>query len=176
MRRLFAAFLTAAAAFALVGCGSSPTGSAASPHHTAPSTSGHNAADVTFMRRMIPHHAQAINMAKLAATRAASPQVKALASRIEAAQNPQIQTMTGCLANWGQPMVMPSTGMMNGNSTNGMMNGANGMMSGADMAKLGKLSGRAFDRQFLTMMTAHHRGAIAMARTEQTGGRYRGCR
>lgn len=45
-----------------------------------------------------------------------------------------------------------------------------GMMSGADMDKLKKASGADFDQMFLTMMIAHHQGAIEMAKTEETNG------
>ncbi|MGH3545312.1 MAG: DUF305 domain-containing protein [Mycobacteriales bacterium] len=51
----------------------------------------HNAADVTFVSEMIPHYEQAIEMSKLAQDRAANPEVKALADRIEAAQRPEIE-------------------------------------------------------------------------------------
>lgn len=47
-----------------------------------------------------------------------------------------------------------------------------GMMSDSDMKKLDTLTGRGFDRAFLDMMTAHHNGAVEMARTEQSNGKY----
>ncbi len=93
-------------------------------------------------------------MAKKGATQAASPEVKQLAAQIQAAQDPEINTMTGWLNAWGQPTSMSG---MTGHSMDSMP----GMMNDADMTKLGTLSGSAFDRQFLTMMTAHHTGAIA---------------
>jgi len=40
---------------------------------------------------------------------------------------------------------------------------AGGMMSDADMGALGNASGADFDRMWLTMMIAHHEGAIKMA-------------
>ncbi|HVM13176.1 MAG TPA: DUF305 domain-containing protein [Pilimelia sp.] len=46
------------------------------------------------------------------------------------------------------------------------------MMSSEDMAKLEGLSGKDFDREFLTMMTGHHETAINMARAVQANGRY----
>jgi uncharacterized protein (DUF305 family) len=46
------------------------------------------------------------------------------------------------------------------------------MMGSGDMARLEGLSGKAFDREFLTSMTSHHQGAIDMARAEQANGRY----
>jgi len=55
---------------------------------SAKDSAAHNPADVKFAKDMIPHHGKAIAMAKLAATRASSPQVKALTSKIEGAQDP----------------------------------------------------------------------------------------
>jgi uncharacterized protein (DUF305 family) len=127
---------------------------------SAPASSGHNYQDVMFAQMMIPHHQQAIVMAKQAATKASSPEVRKLAARIEGAQNPEIEKMTGWLKSWGS--AMPSSDM-------GMSHGA-GMMSARDMADLGKLSGKRFDRAFLQMMIKHHQGAITMAKTEQAGG------
>jgi hypothetical protein len=64
-----------------------------------------NDADVTFAQGMIPHHQQAIEMADIALDPAtgASAQVRDLATRIKAGQDPEIQLMTGWLAAWGQP-------------------------------------------------------------------------
>jgi uncharacterized protein (DUF305 family) len=56
-----------------------PTASTASAA-SASQAADHNAADVAFLQGMIPHHAQAIFMSQQAAARAASPQVKNLAS------------------------------------------------------------------------------------------------
>ncbi|KIF06344.1 hypothetical protein PL81_08035, partial [Streptomyces sp. RSD-27] len=47
-----------------------------------------------------------------------------------------------------------------------------GMMTGEEMDRLSKASGKAFDTAFLQLMVKHHEGAVAMARTEQTEGRY----
>ncbi len=46
------------------------------------------------------------------------------------------------------------------------------MMSDGDMATLQTLSGAAFDKMWLTMMTEHHSGAIDMAKTELSQGTY----
>lgn len=48
-----------------------------------------NDADVTFAQGMIPHHKQAVEMAKLAGDRAESQEVKDLAADIEAARTPR---------------------------------------------------------------------------------------
>nr|WP_264295175.1 DUF305 domain-containing protein [Microbispora sitophila] len=63
--------------------------------------SDHNDEDVMFAQMMIPHHRQAAEMAKLAEDHAAGGQVKELAKKVEAAQDPEIQTMSGWLTSWG---------------------------------------------------------------------------
>jgi uncharacterized protein (DUF305 family) len=45
-----------------------------------------------------------------------------------------------------------------------------GMMPSADMAKLTAATGKQFDKLFLQMMIAHHRGAIQMAQAELAHG------
>ncbi|MFN2536432.1 MAG: DUF305 domain-containing protein [Pseudonocardiaceae bacterium] len=160
----------AAAAGLLAGCGGTTTPSpATNPPARATSTTGaqHNQTDLTFLQEMIPHHAQAIAMAQLVSTRAASPQVKALASRIEAEQNPEIQQMSDLLKSWGAPVPATTPGMA------GMQHGPApmpGMMSNEQMQQLSSASGPAFDRMFLQMMIAHHQSAVTMAQTELAQG------
>ncbi|KQZ88447.1 hypothetical protein ASD62_03075 [Phycicoccus sp. Root563] len=116
-------------------------------------------ADVMFAQSMVPHHQQAVEMANLALTRASSADVKALATKIKAAQDPEIATMNGWLSQWGAP-----TGSADMNGMAGMDHGSDGMMSQADMTKLSQASGAQFDRMWLTMMIAHHQGALTMAK------------
>lgn len=170
MKRAYALIATPLLAVALAACGESgdgrdpagatggqPTGGATS----APAS--HNDQDVMFAQMMIPHHRQAIEMSKLAPTRASMPEVKRLAKAIEAAQDPEIQKMTGWLRTWGaQPP--GDAGMDHGEG--------HGMMPEADMHKLEGLSGRAFDKAFLKMMIDHHQGAVVMATTEQRAGAF----
>ena len=132
---------------------------------TAPSTQ-HNDADVMFAQMMIQHHRQAIEMAKLAEGRAASSEVMKLAAAIEAAQGPEIRTMTTWLTTWGEEVPEESMPGMEHGSDGGMP----GMMSEADMMALKALSGSRFDKSWLTMMVAHHQGAILMAQKQQKDG------
>lgn len=135
------------------------------PSVTAGSATDHNGADVAFAQGMIPHHEQAVKMADMALAKAADPAVKKLAAGIKQAQGPEITTMTGWLDAWGEKAGASAHGAdMN------MMSG--GMMSDQEMGELDKASGAAFDRLFLTMMTRHHQGALAMAKTELDKGRY----
>ncbi|ETK36731.1 DUF305 domain-containing protein [Microbispora sp. ATCC PTA-5024] len=129
----------------------------------------HNDRDVWFAQMMIPHHRQAVEMAKLAEDRAVGSQVKELAQKIRAAQDPEIQTMTGWLESWGVQAPGESAMPMDHDMPGMEMPG---MMSGTDMKKLEGLSGTTFDRAFLTMMIEHHHGAITMAEEEQGAGVY----
>ncbi|MEV4462696.1 DUF305 domain-containing protein [Micromonospora echinofusca] len=171
-RRAALAGVAVTTVLALAACGGDDHPSPGAGHGT-PGTGGPAAtatgaaafgdADAMFAQMMIPHHRQAVEMADLAPTRAADPEVKRLAVEIKAAQAPEIATMSGWLAAWGRPVPSPG-GMPH------MDHGMPGMMSDADMTKLAAATGREFDRQFLTMMIAHHEGAITMARDELARG------
>ena len=124
----------------------------------------HNSADVRFATDMIPHHAQAIDMADLAPTRASNPKVTELAAQIKAAQDPEITTMKGSLTSWRQPVPGTTSGMDHGSGS--------GMMSASEMKDMDKASGARFDKLFLEMMIKHHEGAITMAKTERSAGKY----
>ncbi len=128
-----------------------------------PAAGAHNDADVAFATGMIPHHAQAVTMAEMAATKATNTDVKTLAASIKAAQAPEITQMSGWLTGWVQPV--PDTAMGHG----GMAMG-DGMMTDAEMTELSKATGPAFDRMWLQMMIKHHQGAVAMATTELASG------
>jgi len=129
------------------------------------STGDFNDADVNFVTDMIPHHRQAVEMAKLAETRAESLDVKDLARQIMNAQDPEIQTMSGWLSSWGTPGPEDMSGM-------DMSSSMPGMMSSEEMDKLMNAAGSEFDQMFLTMMIEHHTGAIEMANNEQAQGMY----
>ncbi|MGH3693941.1 MAG: DUF305 domain-containing protein [Pseudonocardiaceae bacterium] len=152
---------------ALGGCG---TG-AAPPATSSVVDQAHNQADIAFAQGMIPHHAQAVTMSMMAAQRAASPQVKDLAARIQAAQQPEIDQMSGFLRAWNAP-VPASTGSHGGigEMDHDAGSAMPGMMSGDQMRQLGELSGEMFDRMFLQMMITHHQGAVTMAKTELSDG------
>ena len=130
-----------------------------------------NATDVYFAQGMIPHHAQAVQMADMALEISTNPDVTALAEQIKAAQSPEIEQMTTWLDDWDQAVPDPDA-MMDDNMdhSGGMM--MSGMMSEADMASLGDATGTDFDRMFLEMMILHHEGAIEMAEEELAEGKY----
>ncbi|MFI1675554.1 DUF305 domain-containing protein [Streptomyces sp. NPDC020607] len=112
-----------------------------------------NTADFTYTQMMIVHHGQALEMTGLAPGRAESKRVERLASRIAAAQRPEIGAMKGWLKKHGGPRehaghdhaTMP------------------GMASAAQLKQLRAAKGGAFDELFLKLMITHHSGAVTMA-------------
>lgn len=116
-------------------------------------------AEVAFVTGMVPHHAQALEMAALAPERAADPRVKALAARIAADQAPEIATMQAWLEQNGLPAA-DEDARHGGHGGHG--GGMKGMATEGDLARLVAAEGTAFDRLFLELMTEHHEGALAM--------------
>ena len=158
--------------FGLTACGSntavSPAAPASATQIPSPATAtgaAFNDADVTFAQGMIPHHAQAIEMADIALDSkvGASQKVRDLATRIKSGQDPEIQLMTGWLTAWGQPM---QANMGTGHDISSM----DGMMSAAEMDTLGTMTAADFDKMWMEMMIRHHEGAIAMAQTVRAAG------
>lgn len=158
-----------AATIALAGCsggGSMPgmdMGSSSKSSSSAPVTAGdHKAADTMFAQMMIPHHAQAVEMSDMLLKKQSIPAaVTALATKIKAAQAPEIEKMTGWLKDWNESATM--SGSMSG--------GMSGMMGAEDMKKLDAAQGTEAAKLFLTQMIAHHQGAVMMAKTEEAEGK-----
>ncbi|MEO8295841.1 MAG: DUF305 domain-containing protein [Gemmatimonadota bacterium] len=128
-------------------------------------------ADVDFMSGMIHHHSQALVMADWAPSHGASPEVRTLASRIDAGQRDEIILMQRWLRDRHQ--AVPDSMAMGG--MNHSMPGMNhsmpgmdsmplmpGMLTAAQMAQLDSARGTRFDRLFLTFMIQHHKGALTM--------------
>ncbi|CAB4752928.1 unannotated protein [freshwater metagenome] len=179
-RTRFAALaLALGAPVLLTACGGDDdTGTAAD----IPADAGFNQADVDFASQMIPHHAQALVMVDMAEGRDISPETADLMERIEAAQAPEIEQMTGWLEDWDQPV--PDLGDMSGMGSGDMsdmdhsdmdmdnMDDMTGMMSAEDMADLEAAQGSAFEQMWLSMMIEHHEGAVEMAEVEVAEGEY----
>jgi uncharacterized protein (DUF305 family) len=156
--------LLLAAVLTLAACGSEETSS----EGASTAKARFNDTDVTFATDMIPHHEQAVQMSRMAVTHTHSAEVKTLARDIAAAQGPEIDTMTQWLKDWGQDA--PSDHMGHGDMGHGSSDEMPGMMDADDMGRLSKAHDADWDRMFLTMMIAHHKGAIEMAKTEQARG------
>lgn len=128
----------------------------------------YTAADVGFLRAMIPHHAQALAMTALAPDRAAREDIRLLAERIDASQRTEIAQMRRWLESRGEPA--PATGWeqhaghVMAAAAAGDPGGAHGMATPEELARLEAARGAAFDRLFLTLMIRHHEGALTMTR------------
>lgn len=164
--RAAALTLGLAAPFLLTACGDDGDTAASADH---------NAADVAFATDMIPHHAQALVMVDMADGRDLTPETADLMERIEAAQAPEIEQMTGWLEEWDEP-VPDATGMgMTGGMDSddmGDMGDMGGMMSEQDFDDLDAAQGSAFERMWLSMMIAHHEGAVEMSEVQLEEGEY----
>lgn len=128
----------------------------------------HNDADVMFAQMMIPHHQQAVEMSEMLLAKDDVPaEVAAFAQKVIDAQGPEIERMNSMLTAWGQDPV-DTDGMdgMEGMDHGGM----SGMMSEEDMTALDQAQGTEAARLYLEQMTAHHKGAVDMAKDEVEDG------
>ena len=148
--------------------------SAASTESSAAATAEHNSADISFAQQMIPHHTQAIMMSDILLEKDnINPQVVSLAQQIKDAQQPEIEQMQSWLKQWGAPLEGKGHNMDMGTSMapgTSPMPSMMGMMSPEQMQQLRDAQGAEASRLFLTQMIEHHRGAIAMAKTEIQDG------
>lgn len=137
-----------------------PTPAVAHHHHTGlpalrpiPAGALYTAADVQFLQGMIGHHAQAIEMSRLAAGRGAQPRLVRFAEKIDQSQEAEIVLMQGWLYDHDQ--AIPDTASYRTITMPGML-------SQAEMKQLGEVSGTEFDRLYLELMIRHHEGALGM--------------
>ncbi|MEV7441676.1 DUF305 domain-containing protein [Streptomyces sp. NPDC091204] len=122
-----------------------------------------NAADRSYVQRMIEHHRQALTMSALAPERAAADGVRRLAERISAAQGPEI----GAMEKWLTVHPAPPGDSGGHDHDHAAMPG---MATEQQLKELTGARGADFDRLFLTLMTAHHEGALKMAGEVLTAG------
>ena len=118
----------------------------------------HTEADVRFMQGMIGHHAQALEMTTLLATRTGSDDMRKLALRIDASQADEIKMMQEWLKRRGQ--ALPDPHAHHGPGAVLMP----GMLTAEEMNRLAQEKGAAFDRLFLELMIKHHDGALIMVK------------
>jgi len=113
--------------------------------------------DAQFMKDMIPHHNQAMQMAELVADRTNLAELNDVAGRINASQEDEISFMQQWLRERGEPVPEPTA--HDAMHTSHKMAG---MASPEEMAELATLDGTDFDRLFLALMITHHEGAVKM--------------
>ncbi|MBN6038749.1 DUF305 domain-containing protein [Amycolatopsis sp. 195334CR] len=150
-------YALAVLALALLGaCG--PSG-AAEPAPGEPTP--YNAADVEFLRSMVPHHEEGVRIAVLA-ERSEREEVRLLGGAIEATQVAEIETMSNQLAEWRQPATPPPD--------EHHRHEERPSTAPAELTSLEQATGAEFDRRFLNLMLAHQDDAIQLARQEVLAG------
>lgn len=124
----------------------------------------HNDADIMFAQMMIPHHQQAVEMSEMLLAKEGIPaEVIEFTQGVIDAQGPEIDRMNTMLETWEEDPVTGDMGEMD-------HGGMSGMMSEEDMTALEDAQGTEAARLYLEQMTAHHEGAVDMARDEVTDG------
>ena len=167
-RRVAAALAAATAALLLSSCSSPASdGDAGHEHADEPvitgQPAGYNADDVAFATNMIPHHQQAVDLSAMVPDRSTNAGLVALAQKISAAQQPEINVMKVFLVQWNEN---PDTNSGHAGHGDAMQ----GMVDAATMTKLESLTGAEFDKLWLESMIGHHQGAIEMAKAEIANG------
>ncbi|PGH51860.1 DUF305 domain-containing protein [Streptomyces sp. Ru87] len=124
-----------------------------------------NSADFRYVRMMIEHHTQALEMTDLAEKHADATATKRLAERIAASQGPEIKALQGWLdlnekKEKGQD---DASGHGSGHAPGHDHGSMPGMATEQQLEQLSKARGKAFDALFLKLMITHHQGAVTMA-------------
>ncbi len=115
--------------------------------------------DVTFMQNMIPHHAQAVEMAALVEDRTNNPDLISVAGRIDRSQADEIEFMEDWLRERNEPVKNTYGSGHEGHEGHMMMAG---MATPEQMKELAGVEGTDFDKMFLELMITHHDGALIM--------------
>lgn len=181
-REVACAIFVLVLAAALTGCGAqvgTTAGASANPlqgqvccvaPQSGPTTvngiaTAHNGWDIAFINWLTPHDAVSSQMAELAPTQSPTTTVRTLAGKIDTAQQTRYLGLAAMASAWGVPV--PSTDPA---AATGHDHGGAGTNEAADAETLGPLTGLRFDREFLTIMIAHHAAALPIARATIANG------
>lgn len=124
--------------------------------------------DSHFIEQMIPHHEDAIDMAKLAQANAKRDEVKQLAQNIISSQSKEIDQMESWYKDWfgtDVPKDTPVMGQHGMTQKSGMHMGMMGDES--DITRLEQAED--FDKMFIEQMIPHHQMAVMMATMLKNG-------
>jgi uncharacterized protein (DUF305 family) len=114
----------------------------------------HTPADTNFMQGMIVHHEQALEMTALVDERTQRADLPLLAERITVSQEAEIELIEQWLTDRDEDVPDAS-----GHQEHELMPG---MATASQLDELERARGATFDRLFLDLMIAHHRGALTM--------------
>ncbi|WP_194409693.1 DUF305 domain-containing protein [Microbacterium cremeum] len=113
--------------------------------------------DVAFVRDMLHHHAQAIQMTGYVDERSNDRDIELLAERMDVSQTDEIRQLERWLQERGEPARDPDAS--HGEHGSKPMPG---ILTDDELAQLEAARGEAFDALFLRYMIMHHEGAIQM--------------
>ncbi len=119
----------------------------------------HVDADVRFMRGMIHHHGQALDMTDLLSSHTESGEMRLLGQRIDISQTDEMGMMARWLESRGEGVPKVREEEASPLKDDQLMPG---MLTERQMAELASARGEAFDRLFLELMIVHHEGALTM--------------
>jgi uncharacterized protein (DUF305 family) len=138
------------------------------PSAAGPATGGTPAApaDLVFVRQLLLHHGQAIQMAALVEGRTTRPELLRLADSIRASRSAEIAWMH----QWLRGMDGSAADQAHGRP------GPDepwypGMMAESQLRVLARADGQRFDFVLVDMLIEHHEGAVVMAREVRVEGR-----
>ena len=113
--------------------------------------------DVLFVRDMLHHHAQAIQMTGYVDERTTDEDLRLLAERMDVSQSDEITQLESWLQKRGEPVRDPDASH-DEHSAGDMP----GLLTDDELAELEAAEGEDFEKLFLTYMIRHHEGAIQM--------------
>lgn len=118
--------------------------------------------ELNFFTGMVPHHAQAVDMARICLQRSRDATLLRLCDDVVRDQSREIAEMQSWSLDWyGQE---PSQ-VMSALHEEEAAHGSAGIVTDEDMRELDLSRGRDFDVAFVVRMIEHHRGAIVSARS-----------
>lgn len=119
--------------------------------------------DVGFLRDMISHHEQAIQLGLLGVANTEEPGVNHFAQEAIVGQQWEIGYMTALLEDWGHDTGSVDRDTMIWMDMPTPVANMPGMASEEEMAAFRQMRGAEADAEFLRLMTIHHEGGLHMA-------------
>lgn len=124
---------------------------------------GEDSVDVGFLRDMIDHHDQAVQMALIQIANGESELLAGFALDVVASQRYEIGLMEARLRDWGHGRGDPTREAMAWMGHATAVADMPGMASSEDIAAFAGVAGSDADARFIQLMTDHHEGGIHMA-------------
>lgn len=118
---------------------------------------GPSATDAKWAAMMIPHHQAGIELTMLALDKAVTPGVREVAAASQRDQMSELPVLQAIAKAGGLEAIPPEEPLQR--------------FDQQTMEKLRSLSGKAFDRAWLDVLSSHHQGAIMMTDVAMAGAR-----